>query len=182
MKKKKNPSGGSNLAIIHSQEMKTENGVYSRPHSVSNFNIYIGWLCLCLIVGYFISWCLNVKDYRLKAWFPGLISFNNYISWKTKCCHSYPVLIALLEMRRNSEKEVVQEYQVYIRCTAHWIFLFREQIHFFVKKKKEKLEEAMVASDYSRNSCFLKKRNICTCFFLKVSNSIFQFLPEFPYN
>ena len=73
-------------------------------HSVSNFIIYIGYVCVTM--GYFIS-SLNFNNYHRKTWFTGLISFNNYTSWKTKCCLSYPTLLALLEMWRNSEKEVV---------------------------------------------------------------------------
>lgn len=67
----KNPSGGSDLSVINSQDIRkvgcrtftfaytdqtTENGVYSRPHSVSNFIIYLGWLIsVCVMMGYFIS-------------------------------------------------------------------------------------------------------------------------------
>lgn len=69
----KSPSGGSNkLYPSHSQDVPkvgsrtytfahasqtTENGVHSRPKSVSNFLISPGWLRqgACVITGYFIS-------------------------------------------------------------------------------------------------------------------------------
>lgn len=92
----KNPSGGSDLSVIHSQDIRkvgcrtftftdtdqtTENGVCSRPHSVSNFIIYLGWLIsVCVMMGYFISRSLNIRDYLGKPCFPVLISIKNYTS------------------------------------------------------------------------------------------------------
>lgn len=107
------PQVGSRTYTFVYTSQTTENGVHSRPQSVSNVIIYIGCLIegVCVMMGYLISWSAGIKDYHRKPWLPRIISFKNYISW-----NSYCILLALfLEMRKNSEKGQNKDF---------WILLY----------------------------------------------------------